>query len=39
MQEGDPETTQSKIALIRAVAIVISQGLSILGVTPAEEMR
>ena len=39
VQEGDPETTQSKIALIRAVAIVISQGLGILGVTPAEEMR
>ncbi|WP_342075509.1 arginine--tRNA ligase [Yoonia sp. SS1-5] len=39
VQEGDVETTQAKIALIRAVAIVISQGLGILGVTPAEEMR
>jgi len=39
VQEGDSETTQAKIALIRAVAIVISQGLGILGVTPAEEMR
>ncbi|WP_333712313.1 arginine--tRNA ligase [Yoonia sp.] len=39
VQEGDPEVTQAKIALIRAVAIVISHGLGILGVTPAEEMR
>ncbi|WP_439155258.1 arginine--tRNA ligase [Yoonia sp.] len=39
VQEGDSDTTQTKIALIRAVAIVISQGLGILGVTPAEEMR
>ncbi len=39
VQEGDSETTQAKIALIRAVAIVISHGLGILGITPAEEMR
>ena len=39
VQDGDSETTQAKIALIRAVAIVISHGLGILGVTPAEEMR
>jgi arginyl-tRNA synthetase len=39
VQEGDSDTTQAKIALIRAVAIVILHGLSILGVTPAEEMR
>ena len=38
VQEGDVSTTQSKIALIRAVSIVIVSGLSILGVTPAEEM-
>ncbi len=38
VQEGDPDTTQAKIALCRAVAIVISHGLGILGVTPAEEM-
>ncbi|MEL6837706.1 MAG: arginine--tRNA ligase [Pseudomonadota bacterium] len=38
VQEGDSDTTQAKIALIRAVAIVISHGLGILGVTPAEEM-
>ena len=39
LQEGDTDTTQAKIALVRAVAIVISHGLGILGVTPAEEMR
>lgn len=39
LQMGDSDTTQAKIALIRAVAIVISHGLGILGVTPAEEMR
>jgi arginyl-tRNA synthetase len=39
LQEGDISTSQAKIALIRAVSIVISAGLSILGVTPAKEMR
>ncbi len=39
LQEGDSATSQAKIALIRAVSIVISAGLGILGVTPAEEMR
>ncbi|ARO15210.1 arginyl-tRNA synthetase [Ketogulonicigenium robustum] len=39
LQEGDAETSQAKIALIRAVAVVISAGLGILGVTPAEELR
>ena len=39
LQEGDTATSQAKIALIRAVSIVISAGLGILGVTPAEEMR
>ncbi len=39
LQEGDAATTQSKIALARAVAVVISAGLGILGVKPAEEMR
>ena len=39
VQEGDSDTTQAKIALIRAVSIVISHGLGILGVTPMEEMR
>ena len=39
IQEGDAATSQSKIALARAVAIVIAAGLGILGVKPAEEMR
>ncbi len=38
-QEGDQATSLVKIALIRAVSIVISHGLGILGVTPAKEMR
>lgn len=39
IQEDDAATSQSKIALARAVSVVISAGLGILGVTPAEEMR
>ncbi len=39
LQEGDVATSQAKIALARAVTVVISSGLGILGVTPAEEMR
>ncbi|KNG95477.1 arginine--tRNA ligase [Pseudaestuariivita atlantica] len=39
VQEDTPATTRSKIALARAVSVVISAGLGILGVTPAEEMR
>jgi len=39
LQDGDNDTTQAKIALIRAVSVVIASGLGILGVTPAEEMR
>ncbi|SCY49935.1 arginine--tRNA ligase [Paracoccus tibetensis] len=39
VQEGAPATSQAKIALVRAVGVVISSGLAILGVTPAEEMR
>lgn len=39
LQEGDAETSHSKLALARAVAVVISAGLGILGVTPAQEMR
>jgi len=39
LQDGENDTTQSKIALIRAVSVVIASGLGILGVTPAEEMR
>ena len=39
LQEGDAPLSQSKLALARAVSVVISAGLAILGVTPAEEMR
>ncbi|MFY9210416.1 MAG: arginine--tRNA ligase [Aestuariivita sp.] len=39
LQEGDTATSQSKIALARAVSVVISAGLGILGVKPAQEMR
>ena len=39
LQDGDAATSQAKIALIRSVAVVISAGLGILGVTPVEEMR
>ncbi len=39
LQEGDAEASAAKIALPRAVKVVISSGLAILGVTPAEEMR
>ena len=37
--QEDKTATQAKIALARATAVVISAGLGILGVTPAEEMR
>jgi len=39
LQEDDHGASQAKIALIRAASVVISHGLGILGVTPAEEMR
>ncbi len=39
IQDGDAATSQSKMALARAVSVVISAGLGILGVTPAQEMR
>jgi len=39
VQEGDSATSRAKIALARSVAVVISAGLGILGVTPVEEMR
>ncbi len=39
VQEGDPATSQAKIALAAATAVVISSGLAILGVTPMDEMR
>ncbi|WP_321363720.1 arginine--tRNA ligase [uncultured Celeribacter sp.] len=37
--QDDAELSSAKIALPRAVAVVISAGLAILGVTPAKEMR
>lgn len=37
--QDDANVTLTKIALARAVAVVISAGLGILGVTPATEMR
>ena len=39
LQEDNIPATQAKIALIKALSVVISHGLSILGVTPAKEMR
>ncbi len=39
LQEGDADTSRAKLALARAVAVVISAGLGILGVKPAQEMR
>ncbi len=37
--QDDPGVSQAKIALARAVGVVICAGLGILGVTPVEEMR
>ena len=37
--QDDSAVSQAKIALARATGVVISAGLGILGVTPAEEMR
>jgi arginyl-tRNA synthetase len=39
LQDEDPAASLGKLALPRAVAVVISSGLGILGVTPLEEMR
>ncbi|MDQ7070117.1 MAG: arginine--tRNA ligase [Rhodobacterales bacterium] len=39
VQEDDIATSTAKIALARAVGVVISAGLGILGVNPAQEMR
>ncbi len=39
LQPGDAATSQAKMALAGAVSVVISAGLGILGVTPAQEMR
>jgi arginyl-tRNA synthetase len=37
--QDNKATSQAKIALVRAVGVVISAGLGILGVAPVEEMR
>lgn len=37
--QGDTAISAAKIALVRAVGVVICAGLGILGVTPVEEMR
>ncbi|MDA0676062.1 MAG: arginine--tRNA ligase [Proteobacteria bacterium] len=37
--ENDPDLTMARLALLQAVAFVIASGLSVFGVTPAEEMR
>ncbi len=39
LQAGDSATSQAKLALVRATAVVIAAGLGILGVRPVEEMR
>ena len=39
LQETNQTVSKTKIALIRSTAVVISAGLGILGITPAEEMR
>ena len=38
LQETNQTVSKTKIALIRSTAVVISAGLGILGITPAEEM-
>ncbi|MCP5087761.1 MAG: arginine--tRNA ligase [Rhodobacteraceae bacterium] len=37
-QAANPELSAAKLAMIRAVAVVLSAGLGILGVTPMQEM-
>ena len=36
---GRPELTAARVALVRAVALVIASGLQVFGVEPVEEMR
>jgi arginyl-tRNA synthetase len=38
VDEGNISATHAKMALANAVSVVISAGLGILGVTPAQEM-
>ncbi len=39
VQPEDAQGTRARLAMIRSVAVVISAGLGILGVTPLDEMR
>jgi arginyl-tRNA synthetase len=39
VQDGDMPGTMARLAMVSAVAVVISAGLGILGVTPLDEMR
>ena len=38
IRDDDPELTRARLAMVRAVAVVLSAGLGILGVTPAKRM-
>lgn len=37
--DEDPELTTARLALIKAVSIVIASGLGVMGVEPVEELR
>lgn len=37
--EGEPELTRARLALVKAVALVIASGLEVMGVEPLEELR
>jgi arginyl-tRNA synthetase len=37
--DGDRELTRARLALVRAVQLLIASGLAIIGVTPVEELR
>jgi arginyl-tRNA synthetase len=39
LQDGKPEETKARVALVSAAAVVIRSGLAVLGVKPVEEMR
>lgn len=36
---GDEKTTLARLALVRAMAVVVASGLGVMGVEPVEEMR
>ncbi len=39
LREDDPDLTAARLALVRAVALVVASGLEVFGVEPVEEMR